>query len=195
MSETGMPQPLSTPSRIWWYVVIGGAIFWALYLNIGLPGPRKLLENTGMSTPASYDWSLVDLNDQPVKFSRFKNKTIFLNIWATWCGPCLGEMPSIDKLARNPRFQGKNIEFVCVSTDDSTEAVRRYVADKNWSMTVLRAGQIPSVFYSEGIPATFVIAPDGRIAGFEVGAADWSEPHVVEFLEKLATHAPPGAVR
>ena len=195
MSEAGMSEPLTKPSRIWWYVLIGAAIFWALYLNFGLPGPRKLLENTGMSTPANYDWSLVDLNDQPVPFSRFKDKTIFLNIWATWCGPCLGEMPSIDKLARNPRLQGKNIEFICVSTDDSTEAVRRYVADKHWKMTVLRTGQFPSVFYSEGIPATFVIAPDGRIAGFEVGAADWDEPHVVEFLERLATHAPPAAAR
>ena len=102
-------------------------------------------------------------------------------------------MPSIDKLARNPRLQGKNIEFVCVSTDESTEAVRQYVAGKNWSMTILRTDKVPSVFYSDGIPATFVIAPDGRIAAFEVGAADWNEPHVVEFLEKLA--APPGAAR
>jgi thiol-disulfide isomerase/thioredoxin len=182
-----MSEPVAKPSRIWWYVAIGGAVFWAVCLYVVPIGQRKLLENSGMSTPANYDWSPVDLNDQPVPFSRFKDKTIFLNIWATWCGPCVREMPSIDKLARNPQLQGKNIEFVCVSIDESTEAVRQYVADKKWSMTILRTGKVPSVFYSEGIPATFVIAPDGRIAGFEVGAADWNEPHVVEFLEKLAT--------
>ncbi len=195
MSEPGMSAAVAKSSRIWWYVGIGFAIFWALYLNTFLPGPRKLLENTGVSTPANYDWSLVDLNDQAVLFSRFKDKTLFLNFWATWCGPCVREMPSIDKLARNPRLQGKNIEFVCVSTDESTETVRRYVADKNWSMTLLRTGKVPSVFYSEGIPATFVIAPDGRIAAFEVGAADWNEPHVIAFLEKLAAEAPPRVAR
>jgi hypothetical protein len=101
------------------------------------------------------------------------------------------EMPSIDKLAKNPRLQGKNIEFVCASTDESTEVVRQYVAGKTWAMTFLRAGTVPSVFYTDGIPTTFVIAPDGRIAAFEVGAADWSQPHVVEFLEKLAAPASP----
>ena len=190
-----MSEPLPKPDRTWWYVAIGGAIIWALCLNFGLPGARKLLENTGMSTPANYDWSLVDLKDQPVPFSRFKDKTLFLNFWATWCGPCLREMPSIEKLARTPRLQMKNIEFVCVSVDASTEAVRQYVADKNWPMTILRTAQVPSVFQTEGIPATFVIAPDGRIAAFEVGAADWNEPHVVEFLEKLAPQPPPGAAR
>ena len=62
-------------------------------------------------------------------------------------------------------------------------------AGKNWSMTILRTGKVPSVFLSEGLPTTIVIAPDGRIAAFEVGAADWSEPHVVEFLEKVAAEA------
>ena len=138
------------------------------------------------STPAAYDWSPVDLNDQPVPFSKFKGKTVFLNFWATWCGPCVREMPSIDKLARNPRLADKNIAFVCISTDTSTEMVREYVEGKGWPMTILRADNVPSVFYFDGIPATFVIAPDGRIAAFEVGAADWSEPHVVDFLEKLA---------
>jgi hypothetical protein len=53
-------------------------------------------------------------------------------------------------------------------------------------MTFLRAEKLPSVFLTDGIPATFIIAPDGRIAATEVGAADWDAPEVVEFLAKLA---------
>jgi thiol-disulfide isomerase/thioredoxin len=181
--------------RLWLFVALGFAILWAFCLNMFLPGPRKLLENTGMSTPANYDWSPVDLNDQAISFSSFKGKAIFLNFWATWCGPCIGEMPSIDQLARNPRLKDKNIAFVCVSTDESTETVREFVKGKNWSMTILRAAKIPAVFRSEGIPATFVIAPDGRIAAFEIGAADWNQAQVSEFLEKLATTAPDGPAR
>jgi thiol-disulfide isomerase/thioredoxin len=172
------------------YVVAGMAVVWIIGLALFLPGPRKTLENGGLSTPAVYDWSPVDLKGQPVPFSKFKGKTIFLNFWATWCPPCLREMPSIATLAKNPRLRDKNIEFVCISSDVSTDVVREFVADKNWPMTILRTDRVPSVFLSDGLPATFVIAPNGEIVGFESGAADWSEPHVVDLLEKLATAAP-----
>ena len=61
--------------------------------------------------------------------------------------------------------------------------------DKKWPMTVLRATELPDVFLTDGIPATFLIAPDGRIAASEVGAARWDDPSVVEFLERLAAPA------
>ena len=111
-----------------------------------------------------------------------------MNFWATWCGPCVREMPSIDKLAKDPRLAGKSIEFVCVSVDDDSATVRSFLEGSDMSMTFLRArdGNIPAVFRTNGIPATFLIAPDGRIAATEVGSADWHAPDVVAFLEKLA---------
>jgi hypothetical protein len=98
-------------------------------------------------------------------------------------------MPSIARLAENPRFQGKDIQFVCVSVDDSAATVRRFLRDKNWSMTILHAQALPSVFRTDGIPATFVIAPTGRIVAAEVGSNDWEDPRVVEILEKLSSPA------
>jgi thiol-disulfide isomerase/thioredoxin len=190
LGDTWMSEPITNPGRIWMYVVVGLALVWMIGLALLLPGPRKTLENGGLSTAADYDWSPVDLKDQPVPFSKFKGKTVFLNFWATWCPPCLGEMPSIVKLAKNPRLRDKNIAFVCISRDVSTEIVREFVADKNWPMTILRADTVPSAFSSDGIPTTFVIAPDGQIVAYESGAADWSEPHVVDMLEKLATTKP-----
>ncbi len=186
-----MSESVAAPrwGRVWLIVGIGFAIFWAVCLAVALPGPRNPLEDTALSTPASYDWSPIDLNDQPMPFSTFKGKTVFLNFWATWCPPCVQEMPSISKLARNPQLRDKNIAFVCISMDASSETIRGYVENKGWPMTILRAENVPPAFYFNGIPATFVIAPDGRIAAFEMGGADWSEPHVVEFLEKLAAPA------
>ena len=178
-------------TKTWLWIGLGFAVFWVLYL--AFLGPRRppLLENNGMGQPAAYEWSLSDLNDRPVPFSRFKGKPIFLNIWATWCGPCVREMPSIARLAEDPRLQGKGIEFVCVSVDDSSDAVRRFLQDRSWSMTFLRAEQLPAVFRTEGIPATFLIAPDGRIAATEVGSSQWDSPEVVSFLEKLAASPKP----
>jgi thiol-disulfide isomerase/thioredoxin len=181
-----MPETIPQPNRIWWYVAIGFATFWMFCLYFFVPGRQAPLENSGMSEPADYNWSPADMDGQRVPFAKLKGKTLFLNFWATWCGPCVREMPSISALAKNPRLKGKNIEFVCVSTDSSADAVRRFLAGKDWSMTILLADKVPSVFYSEAIPATFLIAPDGRIAATLVGATDWNQPHVVEFLEKLA---------
>jgi peroxiredoxin len=104
-------------------------------------------------------------------------------------------MPSIEKLARNPRLQDKNIAFVCVSSDASTDTVRQFVAGKDWPMTILRTDRVPSVFYSTAIPATFIIAPDGRIATFVEGADDWSVPEAVEFLEKLSKPDSPASAK
>jgi thiol-disulfide isomerase/thioredoxin len=181
------------PDRTWLIVAAVFILFWICYLIFFGPRPPALLENPGTSQPAAYDWSLSDLDDRPVEFSSFKGKALFLNVWATWCGPCVREMPSIAELARDPRLRGKNLEFVCVSTDDSSQVVRQFLKERNWPMTFLRAEQLPRVFRSDAIPTTFLITPDGRIVASEVGGFDWYKPGVVAILEKLA--APPAEPR
>jgi len=178
------------PDRSWLIIALVFLGFWVVYLTFFAPRNRRPLEGSGIDLPADYNWKLEDLSEQPVQFSRFKGKTVFLNIWATWCGPCVGEMPSIARLAENPRLKGKNIEFVCVSTDDSTATVVRFVRDKNWPMTVLRSESLPPVFLTEAIPATYIITPGGRIVAAEVGANDWDKAEVVAFLEKAAATKP-----
>ena len=179
--------------RTYLWIALAFSAFWVVYLSMFAPRQRAVLENSAMIEPADYDWSALDLNDQPVSFAKFKGKTIFLNIWATWCGPCVGEMPSIAVLAKKMKAREKPIEFVCISTDNSTETVRQFLKGRDWSMTFLRAEQLPRVFLTEGIPATFVIASDGRIAASEIGAVDWDDPKVAAFIEKLVagTPAPP----
>ena len=175
------------PDRTWLYVALGFIGLWGVYLMFFLPANRSGgpdLSGSGAGTPSDFSWRLLDLDDQPVEFSRFKGKTIFLNVWATWCGPCVREMPSIAALAANPKL--KDVAFVCVSTDETAGAVRRFLKGKDWPLTVLRATDLPASFATEGIPATFLIAPDGKIASSQVGSADWNEPRVVAFLETLA---------
>ena len=178
--------------RSWLIIALVFLGFWVVYLTFFAPGNRRPLEGSGIDLPADYNWKLEDLTEQPVPFSRFKGKTVFLNIWATWCPPCVREMPSIARLAENPRLKGKNIAFVCVSTDDSTDTVVRFVRDKNWPMTVLRAQSLPPVFSPEppAIPATYIITPGGRIVAVEIGANDWDKAEVVAFLEKAAATKP-----
>jgi len=164
---------------------------WLVYLAIlgpKRPGGGRLapprLERALIAHQADFSWKLRDLNDQPVDLSKFRGRALFLNIWATWCPPCVEEMPSIANLADNARL--KNVAFVCVSTDESIDQVRAFLRDKHWSMTILRASEVPEVFATSGIPATFVIAPSGRIVTSELGAAQWDDPTVVDYLEELS---------
>ena len=99
-------------------------------------------------------------------------------------------MPSIARLAGDPRWQGKNIAFVCAATDHSLEAVRQYVSDKKWPMTILHADGLPGAFLTDGIPATFIIARDGRVASKVIGSAQWDSPETIALLERLAAEAP-----
>jgi len=174
------------PNRSWLIIALVFLGFWVVYLTFFAPGNRLPLEGSGIDRPADYNWKLEDLGEQQVQFDRFKGKTVFLNIFATWCPPCVGEMPSIARLAENPRLKGKNIEFVCVATDNSIDTVVRFVRDKSWPMTVLRSQSLPPVFQTDSIPATYIITPGGRIVAAEVGANDWDKPEVVAFLEKAA---------
>ncbi len=182
-----MGQSKDRSSFTWLAIGVIFVALWGLYLAFFGPKARPpRLEDSGTSRPASYDWPLLDLKDQATSFARFKGKAVFLNIWATWCPPCVEEMPSIARLAEDPQLRGKGIEFVCVSTDESTEAVRRFLEGRSWTMSFLWAEKLPAVFLTEGIPATFIIAPDGRIAAREVGSARWDTPEVVALLTKLA---------
>ncbi len=181
-----MSESKPAPDRTWLIIGLVFLAFWVVYLSFFAPGKRKPLEESAIDVPADYNWTLEDLGNQPVEFARFKGKTVFLNVWATWCGPCVGEMPSIARLAANPALKGKNIEFVCVSIDDSTDKVVQFLRGKNWPMTVLHSQSLPRVFETEGIPATFILTPSGRITAAEVGSNDWDTPEVVAFLEKAA---------
>jgi thiol-disulfide isomerase/thioredoxin len=186
--DSGRPKE----SRIWLALAVGFVVLWGLYLTFFGPKRRALLENSGSSQPADYRWQLVDLDDQPVSLSRFQGKTVFLNVWATWCGPCVQEMPSIAALAKNPRLKDRGVEFVCVSVDDSSPTVRQFLEGRDWSMTFLRTADqpTPAVFATDGIPATFLIDRNGRIAATTVGSAEWNEPEVVDFIDKLASAGP-----
>ncbi|APW59945.1 TlpA family protein disulfide reductase [Paludisphaera borealis] len=190
-SETSpLTEPLPKRDHTW--PIVGGLFlaFWVVYLLVASPRAPEEIDLAAPGKPADYNWTLHDLDGQPVKFTNYAGKAVFLNIWATWCPPCIGEMPSIARLAGDARFQGKNIAFVCVATDDSIETVRKFVRDKQWPMTILHADGLPGVFLTDGIPATFIIAPDGRVVATTVGSHDWDRPEVVKSLEAVAAVPP-----
>lgn len=186
-----MTEARSSSRRTWLLIIIAFSLFWVAWLMLFAPKPvQPKLADTGSSEPASYNWTILDLHDRPVPFSQFKGKTIFLNFWATWCAPCLKEMPSIARLAAEPKLRDKGIVFLCVASDETSEPVRQYLEGRDWPMSFYRTDRVPGAFYSQGLPATFIVSPNGRIAAVVEGGDDWDKPEVIALLEKLAGERP-----
>ncbi|WP_240906909.1 TlpA family protein disulfide reductase [Paludisphaera rhizosphaerae] len=190
--NSGAPSTPKAPRDWTWPMVFGVfAAFWVVYLLVGRLDQFSDLDAGGPNTPVDYEWSLRDLDNNSVKFSNFQGKPLFVNVWATWCPPCVGELPSIARLAATPELKDK-VAFVCISTDEGINPVRSFMRGKDWPMTILQADRLPPVFMSDAIPATYLVSAEGRVVYEYVGGTDWDTPKVVAKLRKLVADSPQG---
>lgn len=135
------------------------------------------------SIPADYDWSVQTLAGDTFQLSELKGKVVFLNFWATWCPPCIIEMPSIQSL--HDQVAGMDIQIVCVS-QEKQGTVEKFIRDNEYTFPVYTLdGDPPSMFRTRGIPATFILSPEGTIAYSHVGSARWDDETVIQFMESL----------
>lgn len=129
------------------------------------------------------DWSVQTLNGETMTFSDFKGKVVFVNFWATWCKPCIVEMPSIQNLYEN--FDSEEVVFLVISDEDK-KTVRNFVQEKEYSFPVyLQKSKRPDVFKTRGIPATFIVSPEGRVVFKHVGGANWDDETCLRFIRGL----------
>ncbi len=139
--------------------------------------------------PAVFDWVITTLDGAPFHMEELRGEPFLLNIWSTLCPPCLAELPSIERL--HDAVHDHGVRVLCVATDDDIERVRKLTAAKDWHVPVYVLGQaeIPRVFDSDYIPATYIVSADGRIVMNHTGAARWDHPRVVTFLRSLAARS------
>lgn len=133
-----------------------------------------------------YDFAIKDLQGNRQSFDRYRNKVVFLNLWATWCGPCRAEMPTIQKLYS--KVDTSKVAFVLLSLDRDRDKqkVISYVTDKQYTFPVFQpSGNLPELLQVPSIPTTFVIAKDGRIASQEIGTTNFNTPKFKKFLDGL----------
>ncbi|GAA3940869.1 TlpA disulfide reductase family protein [Hymenobacter algoricola] len=163
--------------------VIGGAQ--RLLLATGLFVPRL----SAPVAPAKADYSLAlrTLDGRLTTLQALRGKVVFLNLWATWCPPCVAEMPGIQRLSEQLKT-APNVAFVLLSLDQNPDKARRFVARRGFTMPVyLLAGPLPAVFESGSIPTTFIISPAGEIIVRHEGMADYDRPEVAGLLRRLQT--------
>jgi len=154
--------------------------------SIAAPAPelptRTPLPVYGM---ADRGWTFHTLDGEPATLDAFKDKVVVLNFWATWCGPCVAEMPSLDRL--RAAVADDPVAIVLVSDEDAS-TIRSFLSKQAMTLTSYRSkGSTPALFATDGIPTTFIVTPDGRIVARHVGMATWDDPSVVTFVRSLAS--------
>jgi thiol-disulfide isomerase/thioredoxin len=139
-------------------------------------------------TDFNYDFEIQDLEGNIIDFKQFKGKVVFLNLWATWCGPCRVEMPAIQQVYNSS--DTTKIKFVMLSLDkiEHHKKIVSYITDKNFTFPVYQPlGSLPKQLQVRSIPTTFVIGMDGKIKSKEVGTTNFDTPEFREYLNGLAS--------
>jgi thiol-disulfide isomerase/thioredoxin len=128
---------------------------------------------------------LVTLDGRPANLSQFRGKVVLVNLWASWCPPCLAEMPGLQALYQ--KVDTSKVAFVLISLDENQNKARALLKRKHYTMPVFfPVADLPAPFNSPSIPYTVVLTPQGRVADRHSGMADYDTPEFRAALEKLA---------
>lgn len=133
-------------------------------------------------TLEDYHWNLVDLNGNQFNFENTRGKVVLVNFWATWCPPCVAELPSMDRLHDAYKDQ---VVFAFVA-NDKKDKIQSFLAKREFNLPVyFEASRTPNVLVSRSIPATFILDKSGAIVVREIGAAQWDSEETKELLNQL----------
>ena len=110
-----------------------------------------------------------------LSLSDFAGKKVFVNLWATWCPPCRAEIPSIEALKTT--VDTSKVSFIMLSLDENFELAKTFASENSMTASIYApADNLPSLFRTEGIPATFIFNERGELIRQQLGAADYNTP-------------------
>jgi len=130
------------------------------------------------------DFTLQDA-DRKISLSEMRGKIVVLNFWATWCPPCVEEMPSLVQMQQ--RMKDKGVAVLAVSVDANENAYHKFLKDYKVDLLTVRDPDQKSnnLYGTFKFPETYIIDRHGVMRRKFIGPVDWSQPEVVEFLSKL----------
>jgi len=165
--------------------------FTGLYKDVA-GGLQGLILKTGIIKPdtevniedvkqANYNFNVIDAEGNIVNVSEWKEKVIFMNVWATWCPPCIAEMPGINNLYND--INNDDIIFLLLSVDDDFQKAIDFVNRKEFDFPIYTLhSSIPPVYAGKVLPTTYVISPD---VVQKEGMADYDSKSFRSFLNSM----------
>ena len=152
-----------------------------LHKGLALFSP-SIVENDEQKFIADYNWQLLDETGQVFNFNAAKGNVVVINFWATWCPPCIAEMPSLEKLYN---AYNENVVFLFVS-DEKQEVISKFKQKHAYQFKAYSTlTAYPKAFDVRSIPRTLVIDKNGNIVIDKTGAANWYSDKVISTIEDL----------
>ncbi len=139
----------------------------------GRPAPELRLDN---------------IDGEPFDLQESRGHWVFVHFWASWCGPCRKEMPTIPRMLE--RLQTGNLETVLVNTAESEDTVFGFLGIVAPDIVPLldSDGLVTEAWQPRGLPATFLVDPQGRIRYLALGGRAWDTPPFLDFLDDVTAH-------
>jgi thiol-disulfide isomerase/thioredoxin len=133
------------------------------------------------------EFSATDLNQRAWSLGDLKGKATLVVFWATWCGPCRGELPAIQELYDRIKDR-KDLEILTISVDEDAVAAREYIHKNKYSFPVIVSGELADkLFPWAGLPTGFLVSPKGaRTSYYAVGIDSASVTHLIDVLAGIA---------
>lgn len=152
-----------------------------LHKGLALFSPSTIDESKQIVVK-DYNWSLKTKDGNAINFESTKGKVVLVNFWATWCPPCIAEMPSMQSLYDD--YKDK-VEFVFVSNEEFS-VINEFVIKKGYIFDIYNPmTKYPKTFDVTSIPRTFLIDKNGRIVIDKTGAANWNSEAVRNTIDQL----------
>jgi cytochrome c biogenesis protein CcmG, thiol:disulfide interchange protein DsbE len=128
------------------------------------------------------DFTVVD-GSRTVRLADYRGKIVLVNFWATWCAPCIEELPSLQALQK----EMPQMVVLAVSIDDDPDAYRRFLADHQVTLLTVNDPEqhANNSFGTHMFPETYVVDRDGHIRRKFISAQDWTNPEIVNYLRHL----------
>lgn len=179
VAENEVEKPTGHRGKKFLHIFIFFLVFFiAVYIFLQ-PSVKK-----GIPAP---DFRLPDLNGQEVTLSQFRGKVVFLNFWATWCPPCIEEIPSINALQK--KVQSNDFVILVVNIDQTDrENIKKFVDSRGLDFRVLldpKSDVSASKYGITGVPETFLIDRNGIVLERYIGPKNWTEEAFITYLNKI----------
>ena len=131
---------------------------------------------------SNYNLVLKDLQGQSINLNQSQNKPILINFWATWCAPCIAEMPDLDGLYQTFK---NDVDFYFVS-QENPEVLQKFLKSKNYDLPVyIQQTKLPQPLENNSIPSTYLINPQGEILAQAKGAAKWNDEDIHHLINEM----------
>lgn len=128
---------------------------------------------------------LTELDGQPIDFSRYEGKVVFINFWATWCRPCIQEMPTIQ--SAQEILKNENIVFLMASNEDREE-IESFAQRKSFQFHYARLDNLEALNI-QALPTTFIFDKHGKLAFSEAGFRQWDAPENMNLINTIIADA------